>query len=516
VPSPATHASQARPLRIYLIAPRTPDSFWSMQGTVDAVGVRSLMPSGALATLISLTPPELRGAVEYRYCDENLDSVQWDLPCDLVAISGFTLHAERIAAIAGAFRSRGVPVALGGAFATLDTELARPLCHHLFVGEGELTWPRFLRDWVRGEAQPLYEQTEHVEMSISPPPDWRHVDGGDYLYMTVQSARGCPNKCDFCDAIQLIGRRHRRKPIDQVLVEVDAAYRAGCEVIFFSDDNFMVHRGYTRGLLKRLIDWNTALPHPVQFSCQTSVTITDDEEILRLMADARFAAVFLGVESLRRECLEEINKGHLYRADMADRIRAMARYGLLPFIGLIVGFDADDDDSFDEIERFLDQTGSPIASLSVLNAPEGTPLHTRLTKAGRIDDRFAGVWHFSTNIVPLTGTREALLARHRELFCRLYEPANFERRAMRWLQNVEHFPTIYTRKRKAWTNALKISRVLRHYSLRVPPPVRQTFFNLLRQTWTLDKRLIRKAITVMTQYCHYYGFVSDEQYKGTV
>ena len=367
------HPAKTPPLRIYLITPRTPLSFWSMQGTVDAVGVRSLMPSGALATLIGLTPPELRGAVEYRYCDENLEQVQWDLPCDLVAISGFTLHAERIAAIAGAFRARGVPVALGGAFATLDTELARPLCDHLFVGEGELTWPRFLRDLSRGEAQPLYEQTEHVEMALSPPPDWRFVDGKDYLYMTVQSARGCPNKCDFCDAIQLIGRRHRRKPIDQVLVEVDAAHRAGCEVIFFSDDNFMVHRGYTRALLQRLIDWNTALPHPVQFSCQTSVTITDDEEILRLMADARFAAVFLGVESLRRECLEEINKGHLYRADMADRVHAMARYGLLPFLGLIVGFDADDDDSFDEIRALPRADRQPHRLAQRAQRPRGHP-----------------------------------------------------------------------------------------------------------------------------------------------
>ena len=74
--------------------------------------------------------------------------------------------------------------------------------------------------------------------------------------------------------------------------------------------------------------------------------------------------------------------------------------------------------------------------------------------------------------------------------------------------------TISASARKAWTNALKISRILRHYALRVPPPVRQTFLNLLRQTWTTDKRLIRKAITVMTQYCHYYAFVNETTYRG--
>jgi len=163
---------------------------------------------------------------------------------------------------------------------------------------------------------------------------------------------------------------------------------------FFSDDNFMVSEHYTQKLLHRLIEWNTTLPHPVQFSCQTDVRITDNEEMLRLMADARFAAIFLGVESIRRKCLKEINKAHLYRADLSDRIQTMAGFGLLPFIGLIVGFDADDADTFDEIEQFLNDTGIPIVSISVLNAPEGTPLHQRLDAAGRIDEQFAGVWHF--------------------------------------------------------------------------------------------------------------------------
>jgi hypothetical protein len=501
-----------RSLHIYLIAPETPGSFWNMQGTVDAVGVKSLMPSVALSTLISLTPPEVK--VEYHYCDENVSAINWQQPCDLVAISGFTLHAERIAQLSRAFRARKIPVALGGAFATLDTELARPLADHLFVGEAEYTWPTFLREFSANQANSLYVQKDFVDINDSPPPDWTFIDGADYLYMTVQTARGCPNHCDFCDAVRLIGHKHRCKPIDQVIVEVNNAYEAGCEVIFFSDDNFMVNQRYTETLLKRLIEWNTALPHPVQFSCQTDVRITDNEKLLQLMADARFAAVFLGVESLRHACLKEISKGHLHRLDLADRVRRMAHYGLLPFIGLIVGFDADDTSTFDEIERFLNNTGIPIVSISVLNAPDGTPLHQRLLSQGRINEQFTGVWHFSTNIVPLKGSREKLLRQHRRLFSRLYAPHHFELRALRWLQSVHYFPSIYTRKRKAGANLLKIGRIIRHYTFCVPAPVRRQFFSILRQTWRIDPRLVRKVITIMTQYCHYYTFVNEKSYRG--
>ncbi len=500
-----------RPLRIYMIAPRTPGSFWNMQGTLDAVGVKSLMPCIALSTLISLTPPDI--PVVYHYCDENISAVDWDLPCDLVAISGFTLHADRIARLSRAFGARGIPVAIGGAFATLDTDLARPLADHLFVGEAEYTWPEFLKDFSAHRARPVYTQKSFVDINASPPPNWSFINGRDYLYMTVQTARGCPNRCDFCDAVRLIGNRHRRKPVDQVIIEVDNAYKAGCEVIFFSDDNFMVSRRYTETLLHRLIEWNAALPHPVQFSCQTDVRITDDEKLLRLMADARFAAVFLGIESLRRACLEEINKGHLHRPDLADRIRRMAHYGLLPFIGLIVGFDADDDDTFDEIENFLIDTGVPTVSISVLNAPEGTPLHQRLLSRNRIDDQFAGVWHFSTNIVPVKGSRRHLLQKHRRLFSRLYDPRHFEARTLHWLQQIRYFPSAYTQKRKAGTNILKIARIIRHYTFCVPAPVRRQFFSILRKTWQIDPRLIRKVITIMTQYCHYYTFVTADSYQ---
>ena len=141
------------PRRVLLVAPRHPPSFWTMQGTVELFGARTLMPNPALATLVALTPPRAR--VEYRLCEENVGHTLPDhLPLDLVAVTGSTLHARRVEEICAHYRARGVPVALGGTLATIRQDLCAGWADHLFVGEAEHTWPRFLRDWFAGQAAP--------------------------------------------------------------------------------------------------------------------------------------------------------------------------------------------------------------------------------------------------------------------------------------------------------------------------------------------------------------------------
>ena len=498
--------------RIYLIAPRSPRNFWSMQATVDAVGAKALMPSNALATLVALTPPDV--GIEFVYGDENVGRLAEGQPCDLVAITGYTLHVPRIRAVAAAFRRRGIPVALGGAFATLDRDEARPLADHLFVGEAEYTWPRFLREWTAGQAQPVYVQTGPVDMKDSPPPDWSFVDGDHYLYFTVQTSRGCPNRCDFCDAVRIVGRKHRSKPVDRVMAEIRNASAAGADTVFFSDDNFHVRSSFTRELLARVVAWNSGRANPLSFSCQASIAIADDEDLLRLLADARMSVVFLGVDSLRRECLEEVNKGRLHRPELAERIRAMSAFGILPFIGLIVGFDHDDPATFDEIDRFLEGTGTPMASISVLNAPKRTVLHERLAAQGRIREDFQGKWHDLTNIVPTTMPLDDLIGRHRALFHRLYEPERFEARAVAWIRGVRYFSALYRNKRQRPAKLLKALHTVKYYLLHAPPPARRLFFRVVLEAWRTDPRLIRKAFTIMTQYCHYYSFVNDPQWRA--
>jgi radical SAM superfamily enzyme YgiQ (UPF0313 family) len=498
---------------IYLIAPRTPDSFWTMQRAVDLVGAKTLMPNSALATLVALAPREL--PIEFRYCDDNLADYDPQMECDLVAITGFTLHLSRIQEISAAFRARGIPVALGGAFASLTPDQARPLADHLFIGEAEHTWPEFLQDWLQDDPKDLYHQETHIDMANSPAPDWSFVDGQDYLYFTVQTSRGCPFNCDFCNSVQLVGRKYRHKSIDQIMTEVKKAYAMGAETIFFSDDNFFVKKEFSSALLDALIEWNTSLERPISFSCQITVAVGHDEELVKRMADARFSAAFVGVESLRKECLDEVNKGHLGRFDAYQSITTLGRYGIIPFIGLIVGFDHDNAGTFENLRKFLDETGSPFASISILNAPENTRLYNRMKEAGRIDEAFTGVWHFSTNIIPVGMPLQTLLTSHRKLFSDLYEPENFEHRALAWLTGVEYVSDLYTNSKTNWKKMLRVVHIFRHFALHSDKRGRKLLFNLVRKTWKQNPRLLKKVFTIISQYPHYRAFSHDASWQTT-
>jgi radical SAM superfamily enzyme YgiQ (UPF0313 family) len=497
--------------RIYLINPLNPDNFWTMQSSVKAVGAKTLMPNAALATLISLTPKELD--IEYIYCDENISKIDWNTKCDLAAVTGYTLHSRRINEICSEFKKRNIPVALGGTFATLQKEQAGKIADYLFIYEAEYTWPQFLKEWMNGKAKNIYAQKEHIDMKDSPAPDWSFIKGKEYLYFTVQTSRGCPNNCDFCDAVKLVGHKYRTKSIKQIMTEIKNAYDAGAETIFFSEDNFFVKKSFTIELLTEIIKLNTSLPVPLSFAAQATIKISNDEEILKLLADARFSVIFLGVESIRKKCLDEINKGHIFQFNPAEAVAKISSYGIIPFVGLIAGFDNDDASTFRELEDFLVNTASPLASISILNAPENTALYQRMKKLGRINENFTGLWHFSTNIKPVSMSLQDLISGHRKLFKNLYEPENFEERALDWMKNIKYFTNLYKSSKTNFSKLCKFFYILKYYILNEPLPVIRMFFRLIKKSRKIHPRMIKKSITLLSQYCHYYDFANNASWQ---
>lgn len=491
--------------KIYLIAPRHPENFWSMQGTVDLFGAKTLMPNAALATLMALTPEDV--CVEYSLCDENTGRIDFHYKCDLVVVTGSTLHQKRIREICGRFRAAGVKVALGGTHVSLNPDLCEELADHLFIGEAEYTWPEFLHDWACGRAKPVYEQKKHIAMRDSPAPDWSLIHPGDYLNMNVQTSRGCPNRCDFCDVIQYVGREYRTKSVEQILVEVVNAHKLGARTVFFSDDNFLGNKKFTARLLGELIAWNVCQKRPLSFSTQITVEVADDEELLRMFADARFSVLFLGVETVRKESLAEVNKQQNLKHDIYERMRRISRFGIVPFIGLIVGFDHDDETVFTDLYEFIDSTNSPIAGISLLNAPRNTPLYKRLQKEKRIiGDDFSGEWQLGSNIVPKNMSREVLLHNYRKLFMKLYDPEDFSKRCDNWLREIEYFPAIYTNKKSDPKQIAHIFRVIYFLLFEAGPVLRSVFLKNIMRTYSFNPLLMKKVFTLLGQYRHFYDF----------
>ena len=370
-----------------------------------------------------------RNGLEVRMCDENLTPVDLDTTADFIGITGKVTQRTRMIALAQEFRSRGKTVIIGGPCASLAPETLRPYCDVLVRGEiediireicSDLNAGRFKSEYVGGKP----------ELCMSGLPRMEDYPNDRALLGMLQTSRGCPFECEFCDVIQYLGRNQRHKPIPNVLDELDQLYRLGYRGIFIADDNFTIVRARAKELLQALRDWNLKQTNGrVTFSTQVSIDAARDEELLQMCFDAGLTNVFIGIETTNEESLRESKKRQNLKINITDQVGRFLAHGIKVTGGMIVGFDSDEVNAFQHQFEFASGSGIPIFSVGALVAPEATPLHRRLGQEGRLvdGDETAGM-PWSTNILPKQMTRDQLLEGLSWLCNSLYHPEAFAER----------------------------------------------------------------------------------------
>src|SRR4051812_44956544 len=292
--------------RICLINPRFQTSFWGLNHAMPLLGKKSNMPVLALPVLAGLTPPEH----EVVLVDENVEEIDFDAleSFDIVGLTGMTVQRDRMREILEELHARGIFTVVGGPWVSVVEEAFPGLVDVRFVGEAEESWPRFLRDWSRGEHRTRYEQAEKTDMTSVPLPRYDLVKFRDYAMGCIQTSRGCPFQCEFCDIIVIFGRKPRIKTPAQVIAEVDAQHKLGARVIFLVDDNFIGNKKAAKGILRELVAWQRERGYPLAFFTEASLDLAEDDELMALMAEAGLVAVFIGIESPDEEALRETKK----------------------------------------------------------------------------------------------------------------------------------------------------------------------------------------------------------------
>jgi len=418
---------------------RTPAARWApMQ-----MGIMPL----AVATIAALTPPAFDvdiwdEAVEGPLDEEYVVGRRYQL----AGVTGFINHAGRMNELGRVFRRLGIPAVVGGPGVSSEPELFREQFDVLFVGEAELTWPRFLAEFASGAHRREYRQVDKVDVTVSPVPRWDALRVDAYSMGCVQTTRGCPFDCEFCDVIYIYGRQARHKIVERVLEEVRLLARRGITRILFCDDNFIGNRRHARELAKGLIALNRSFRRPVAFFTNVTLNLARDTELLHLMADANFCGVFIGIESPSVDSLVEMNKPQNYSVDLMEAVAAIHGCGIIIQSGMIVGFDHDDQTIFDRHFAFLQDSGVPVPMLNLLKAPTGTKLWARLHKAGRVlrNDalrRTSNVEPLS-NVLPLRMSMVDLLTGYRDLVTRIRDWRNFESRVRRLVTQVRRRPVV--------------------------------------------------------------------------
>lgn len=416
-------------MKIHLVTPKNPPSFWTYDRILPVLGKRCIFPNLSMPTVAGLTPREH----EVTLCDENVEAIDFDAPADIVGVTGYIVHEDRMREIVAEFRRRGRFVVVGGPHASLCPEAWRGHCDVLFVDEAEETWPRFLADFAAGSWQTEYRPAEKPDLSLSPVPrfDLLHVDR--YHAMTIQFARGCPFQCEFCDIIVVYGRKPRAKQVHQVMAEIAECHRLGAKQVFVVDDNFIGNKKLAKDLLRELARWGREHSFPMDFNTEVSLNAAQDDELLALLRDANFTTVFIGIESPRVASLQETKKTQNTRGDLVESVRKIQRYGIQVQAGMIVGFDADDATIFEEQLRFIQDARIPVSMTGMLQAMPKTPLHERVAREGRLVEESLGDQFVFSNIEPKGMTRRDLYAGYRRLIGELYDFGNYHRRTLDFL-----------------------------------------------------------------------------------
>jgi radical SAM superfamily enzyme YgiQ (UPF0313 family) len=487
-------------VRVLLVSPAYPSTFWSLEHTLPLVGRRWLLPPLGLLTVAALLPREweirlVDLAIGQELRDEDL------LEADVVMLSGMLVQRASLHEVLRRCRALGVATVVGGPYASAMPErLAEADC--VVVGEAEEIVPELAADLAAGRARRVYREPGKPDVRRTPIPRFDLVDPTAYHYMPVQFSRGCPFLCEFCDIISLYGRRPRTKEPAQVLAELDAIRALGFTGrVMFVDDNFVANQNEARRFLRELARWRSETRASFDFFTEASINLADDPELVGLMTAAGFAVVFVGIESPSKESLRETRKLQNLRRDLVEQVRSLRRRGLDVWGGFILGFDHDGDDIFERMIDFVQRSGIAYATVGLLTALPNTALYERLAREGRLlPDGETGDMFALTNVV-MRLPEDAMLRGYLRVLEALFEPGAYFARCREHLRHWEAAPGLA---REATAEDLAtVARSLWRQGVR--GPYRNAYWAFL--AWVL-RRAPRKLPLALAQACAGHHFIT--------
>jgi radical SAM superfamily enzyme YgiQ (UPF0313 family) len=419
-------------MKILLVYPEFPDTFWSFKHALKFIRKKASSPPLGLLTIAAMLPKDW----EKRLVDMNVRSLsQQDLEwADYVFISAMVVQRKSVQDVIAQSNQVGVKVVAGGPLFTMEYKNF-PGVDHFILNEAEITLPPFLEDLQAGCARPVYASSEYADIHQTPIPMWELAERDMYDSMSIQFSRGCPYDCDFCNVTALLGHRPRTKSAAQIVAELDSLYALGWRRnIFFVDDNFIGNKKQIKTeILPALIKWRKG-KRGGSFITEASINLADDLELMELMVAAGFVTVFVGIETPDEESLAECHKTQNKNRDLVESVKRLQHFGLQVMGGFIVGFDSDTPSIFQRQIDFIQSSGIVTAMVGLLQAPYGTRLYDRMVKEGRLLDEISGDnADGSTNIVPKMDA-SLLKEGYSRLLEQIYSPRLFYQRVKNFLR----------------------------------------------------------------------------------
>lgn len=328
----------------------------------------------APATIAGLTP---RGDdTEIHFYDDRTETIPFDEPADLVAMSVETYTAKRAYQIASEYRRRGVPVVMGGFHPTLVPEEASEYAESIVIGEAEGLWPQVWSDFQNGRLQRVYRQPKRPPLT-GLRPERSIFQGKRYLPVgLVEAGRGCHLQCEFCAIQSYFKNTQTRRPAEEIIEEIQGIRKP---LIFFVDDNITSNMDEAKEFFRKLI------PLKIRWVSQASINAAHDEEFLRLIKASGCQGLLIGFETLNPENLKRMRKSfNLMKGGYAKALENLRRHEIRLYVTFILGYDEDNGDTLRETLEFAERHKFYIVAFNHLTPFPGTPLYRRLKNEGRL------------------------------------------------------------------------------------------------------------------------------------
>jgi radical SAM superfamily enzyme YgiQ (UPF0313 family) len=401
-------------------------------------------------------------------------------------------------------QNSGKTVIIGGPDVTSSPE-AYEIADIRVLGEAENIIDDFIGSWRRGERSGLFEKPRYqVDITKTPIPRFDLLKKSHYIYPTVQFSRGCPFMCEFCDIIELYGRVPRTKMPEQMLAELDRLYELGWRGhLDFVDDNLIGNKKAVKAFLPHLIEWQKKHKYPFMLSTEASLNLADDPQLLDLMKQANFFAVFVGIESADEETLVHTQKKQNTRRSIPESVHRIYEAGIFVAAGFIVGFDTEKGGVANSLIRCIEDARIPIANVSLLYALAGTQLTRRLEREQRLRpdyevDRRGNAGDFALaglNFEPVRPRRD-ILSDFAAVLGSIYEPKTYFARARRMVLSLNRINLGFAiQLRDSGLEFDKFIRIMWHIT-RHRPEMRGYVWRLLGECMVRNPRAVRAVMTM--------------------
>ena len=421
-------------MKILLVYPETPSSFWSFKDALKFVSKKAPEPPLGLITVAAMLP----GSWKKKLIDMNVSRLEDKdiLWADYVFLSGMNIQISSFKEVIRRCNKLNVKVVAGGPLATTQYKDFLGV-DHFILNEAELTLPPFLEDLKNGNPKPVYTSNEYPDITNSPVPQWELLDIKKYASLSLQYSRGCPYDCDFCSITMLNGRKPRTKTPAQFLTELNTIYELGWRgSISVVDDNFIGNKNKLKNeILPEMIKWSESKNHPFTFITEVSMNLADDNRLIDMMIAAGFNSIFIGIETPNAESLQECGKSQNLKRDLISSVKILQQKGFIVSGGFIVGFDNDSPAVFQEQINFIQKSGIVSAMVGLLNAPAGTKLFKRMMSENRMLEMFSGNnMDGSINFIPKMNYRD-LISGYSRVVKTIYSQKEYYFRLKRFLNN---------------------------------------------------------------------------------